>query len=93
MQDVIMDVIGYLDVYNLMYEKNFNTYFPKIAIMTLVYKNGHNLACDQYFFLKLAPLFSTQTELPIHTKKHDFYEKSRVVPFLIAGHICWVWLL
>ena len=42
MQDVIMDVIGYLDVYNLMYEKNFNTYFPKIAIMTLVHTNGHN---------------------------------------------------
>ena len=25
-----------------------NTYFPKITIMTLVHKNGHNLARDQY---------------------------------------------
>ena len=67
-----MDIIRCLEVYNLMYEIIFKTYFPKIAIMTLVHENGHNLACDQYFFLKLAPLFSTQTELPIHTKNSTF---------------------
>ena len=59
--------------------------------MTLVHKNGDtcNLACDQYFFSwKLAPLFSTQTELSIHTTcKNSILWKIRVPPFLIAGHI------
>ena len=70
-----MDVIRCSEVYNL-----FKTYFPKIAIMILVHKNGHNLACDQYFFLKLAPLFSTQTELPIHTK-NSIFTKNLKCPF------------
>ena len=26
------------------------------------------LACDQYFFVKLAPLYSVQTELSVHAK-------------------------
>lgn len=74
MKNVIMDIISYSDVYNLII---FNTYFLKITIMTRVHKNGHNLACDQYFFLKLAPLFSTQTELSIHTKNSIFMKNPK----------------
>ena len=54
-----------------------NTYFLKIAVMTLVHENGHNLACDQYYFLKLAPLFSTQIKLSIHTKNSIFMKNPK----------------
>ena len=49
-------------------------------------KNSHNFTCGQYFFMKPAPLCSADTELLIHTK-NSLYEKSPMVPFLIAGHI------
>ena len=38
------------------------------------------------FFMKLTPLHSAHIELSIHVKNFD--EKSPMVPFLIAGHIC-----
>ena len=67
-KSVVMDIISCLDVHNLIQKIIINAYFPKIDILTLVYKNGHNLACVQYFFLKLSPVCSTQTELSIHAK-------------------------
>ena len=55
-----------------------NAYFLKIDILTLVHKNGHNLTCDQHFFLKLSPLCSTQS--------YPYILRTQfVVPFLIAG--------
>ena len=57
--------------------------FRKANVPTRVHNNGHNLACDQYFSRNLH-----------HWIQHiiqnlNFYEISRVVPFLRAGHILW----
>ena len=41
-------------------------------VSTQVSKNGHNSTCDQYFSLKLAPLFSVYTEISIHAKSTKF---------------------
>ena len=46
--------------------------FRKTNIPTRVHKNGHNLACDQYFFMKLAPLDSAHIELSFHAKNSVF---------------------
>ena len=60
--------------------------FRKTNVPTRVHKNGHNSTCDQYFFMKLAPLDSAHRAIN-PCQKLNFYEISRVVPFLIAGHI------
>ena len=62
MKTVLMDVISCSDIYSLI-EKIINAFFLKIDILTLVRKNGHNLACDPYFFLERSPLCSTQSYL------------------------------
>ena len=54
--------------------------FRKTNIPTRVHKNGHNSACDQYFFLKLTPLDSAHIKLSIHAKNSIYiYKISRVV--------------
>ena len=57
-------------MYNLMQKLFNNAYFPKTNLLTRVHKNGHNLACDQYFFLELKPLYAVHIELSIHAKTH-----------------------
>ena len=54
--------------------------FRKTNVPTRLYKNGHNSTCDQYFFMKLAPLDSAHIELLIHAKNSK-------LPFHIVGHI------
>ena len=63
--------------------------FRKTNVSILVHKNGHNSICDRCFFMKLAPLDSAHIGPSIHAKNSIFFEKSPMVPFLIAGHI-WV---
>ena len=58
MKIVVVDVISCSDMYNLIL-KIINAFFLKIDILTLVRKNGHNFACDPYFFLKLTIVFYT----------------------------------
>ena len=41
-------------------------------VVARVHKNGHNSACDQYFFMKLAPLDSAHIELSVHAKNSNF---------------------
>ena len=41
-------------------------------VPTRVHKNGQNSTCDQYFFVKLAPLDSAHIELSIHAKNSIF---------------------
>ena len=63
--------------------------FRKLKLWTQVPKIDHNSACGHSFLLKLSPLYSTQKGLSIYTKKkHNTDEKSQMVPFHIAGHIC-----
>ena len=61
--------------------------FWKTNVTTRVHKNGHNSTCDQYFCLKLAPLDLAHIGLSFYAKNSIFFEKSPMVPFLIAGHI------
>ena len=63
-----MNTISYVDAYNLIQILNKNAHFRKTTLCTSVLKKGHNFACDQYFFMKLAPLCLVDTELLIHTK-------------------------
>ena len=54
-----------------------------------IFRKSNNIisiwtTCDQYFFMKLAPLDSAHIELYINPcQKLNFYKISRVVPFLI----------
>ena len=58
----------------------------KTNVSTRLHKNGHNFACDQYFFMKLAPFDSAHIGLSIHAENSVFYEKLQMVYFSIAGH-------
>ena len=60
--------------------------FRKTNVSTRVHKKGHNSACDQYFFMKLALLYSAHIELSIRAKHSILIENSPMVPYLIAGH-------
>ena len=62
--------------------------FRKTTLSTRIDMNGHNSACDQYFSLKLAPLYLVQTELSIHAKNSVLIIKEfPTVLFPGAGHI------
>ena len=57
------------DIYNLFnFFKMHIKFFWKTNKSTSVYKNGHISVCDQYFFLKLAPLDLAHSELSSHAK-------------------------
>ena len=62
--------------------------FRKTNVSTRLYKNGHNFTCDQYFFMKLAPLDSAHTELSIHAKNSVFMKNCEwsIFPYNITGH-------
>ena len=47
-------------------KKNDFMYIPQCL------KNSHNFTCGQYFFMKLAPLCSADTELLNHAKNSIF---------------------
>ena len=55
---------------------------PISDLPTWVHKNGHNSACGQYFFLKLAPLYSALTELSIYAKNSILMKISQQSLFL-----------
>ena len=81
-----MNLISYVGKCNSIQIKN--THLKKITTLcTSVLKNSHSSTSGQYFFMKLAPLCSADTELLKHAKKLNSYEKSQMVPSLIAGHL------
>ena len=47
-------------------------HFPKNECTYPSAENGHNSACDHYFFMKLAPLDLALTELSLHAKNSIF---------------------
>ena len=51
--------------------------FRKTNVSTQLHKNGHNFTCDQYFFMKLAPLDSAHIELSIHAKNSIFLKNCK----------------
>ena len=67
----------------------FNTkyvHFPKNEYN--IYKNGHNSTYDLYFFHETCTIgFSIHKASYQSMLKTQFYEISRVVPFLRAGYI------
>ena len=54
-----------------------NVHFRKKTLCTLVVKNSHNSACGQYFFMKLVPLCSADTELLNRTKNSIFMRNPK----------------
>ena len=66
-----------VDTYNLIQILIKKAYFPKNDFMHLSAKNSLNFTCGQYFFMKLAPLCSVDTELSIHTKNSIFMKNPQ----------------
>ena len=82
-----MGAIIYLEAYKLIQISIKNAHFLKTKVPTQVHKNGHNLACDQYFFHETCTIgFGTHRAIN-SCQKLKFYEISGVIPFLITGHI------
>ena len=54
-----------------------NAYFLKNECITQLHKNGHNFTCDQYFFMKFAPLDSAHVGLSIHAKNSVFMKNCK----------------
>ena len=45
------------------------------------YQNGHNSTCDQYIFVKLAPLDSAHIKLSIHAKNPNLMKNCKFCIF------------
>ena len=65
------------DTYNLILNLIKMHIFRKTNVSTRLHKNGHNFTCDQYLFVKLAPLDSAYTVLSIHAKNSVFMKNCK----------------